>query len=88
MDSDHRRSVLQADLARVQELFQQELGINPLIEQAAWRSDRPNVYLRINPHPKSLQTASSADATSSLRAWLLAIKAHLILHELESSNGP
>jgi len=86
-ESDQRRSDLAADLAHVQELFQQELGINPLVEEAAWRSDRPNVYLRINPHPTSLRTASSADATSSLRAWLLAMKARLILHELESTNG-
>ncbi len=76
------------DMTYVQRLFQQEMEINPMIEESAWRHDRHDVYLRINPHPKTTRTAPSAEATSSLRAWLLAIKARLILDELDKPSSP
>ncbi len=65
------------------ELFQQELGVEPVTEQAQWRFKGADVYLRINPHENAIRTGASSDATPALRAWLVAFKARLILDDLE-----
>ena len=69
----------------VTELFEQEFGASPMVEVTSWRSDRPMAYLKINPHEKASKTGASADHTAALRAWMLAIKARLILDELQGS---
>ncbi|MGC4395657.1 hypothetical protein [Hydrogenophaga crocea] len=72
-------------IGSVIDVFRQEANFNPWIETVAHRGDRPKMYLRINPHPAKDRAASSADATATLRAWLLAIKARLLLDELEDA---
>jgi len=70
----------------VSSLFQQELGVEPAIESVAWRADRPMAYLRMNPHEASEKTGASSDMTPALRAWIVAMKARIILDELEKTG--
>jgi hypothetical protein len=70
----------------VTSLFLQELKTNPFIEASQWRPERPMAYLRINPHAGAARTAPTAERTTGFRGWLVAIKARLILDELEGGG--
>lgn len=69
----------------VSEIFRQEFNMSPVAEITGYRFDRPMAYLQLNPDPTALVTASARGAVAGLKAWLIVVKAYLLLNQFGES---
>lgn len=77
--------LLQQQHPKLVSVFQQELGIQPVVEASAYRIDRPSVYLIINPDPSVDFTPSAKGITPAFRALLLIAKAYTLAQDLRGT---
>jgi hypothetical protein len=59
--------------------------MSPVVEVTGYRIDRPMAYLQLTPDPTALTTASARGSVAGLKAWMVVVKAYLLLNQFREN---